>query len=117
MERVCEQRKNDGLAAVAIQWGAIGDVGIILESMGDNDTVIGGTLPQRMSSCLAVLDSFLNQPHAVVSSFVPAEKKVKSSEDQGDKADLVQSIANILGVQDVKSVWPDTSLGDLGLGL
>ena len=115
MERVCEQRRSDGHPGLAIQWGAIGDVGLILESMGDNDTVIGGTLPQRMSSCLAVLDSFLNQPHAVVSSFVPAEKKVKSSEDQGDKADLVQSIANILGVQDVKSVWPDTSLGDLGL--
>jgi fatty acid synthase len=26
MERICERRKRDGFAALAIQWGAIGDV-------------------------------------------------------------------------------------------
>lgn len=26
MERICEQRKRDGLPGVAIQWGAIGEV-------------------------------------------------------------------------------------------
>ena len=97
MERVCEQRHRDGLAGLAVQWGAIGDVGIILDSMGDNDTVIGGTLPQRISSCLASLDTFLTQKHPVMSSFVLAEKKTKASGDQSDKPDLVQSIANILG--------------------
>jgi len=114
MERICEQRRHDGLAGLAVQWGAIGDVGLILESMGDNDTVIGGTLPQRMSSCLSVLDSFLTQTHPVVSSFVLADK-TQTTGDQSNKADLVQSIANILGVQDVESVGADTSLGDLGL--
>merc|ERR1711934_1263479 len=115
MERVCEKRRQDNLVGLAVQWGAIGDVGIILDSMGDNDTVIGGTLPQRMSSCLATLDTFLTQTHPVMSSFVLADKKTKASGDQGNKADLVQSIANILGVQDVSSVGADTSLGDLGL--
>jgi fatty acid synthase len=115
MERVCEQRCHDGLPGLAVQWGAIGDVGLILESMGDNDTVIGGTLPQRISSCLAVLDTFLSQGHPVMSSFVQAEKKTKSADDGGSKTDLVQSIANILGLQDVESVGADTSLGDLGL--
>ena len=115
MERVCEQRCQDGLPGLAVQWGAIGDVGLILESMGDNDTVIGGTLPQRISSCLAVLDTFLSQGHPVMSSFVQAEKKTKSADDGGSKTDLVQSIANILGLQDVESVGADTSLGDLGL--
>merc|ERR1711970_345479 len=115
MERICEQRVQDGLPGLAIQWGAIGDVGLILDSMaGDNDTVIGGSLPQRMTSCLAVIDTLLNQPHPVVSSFVQAERKVKG-EDDANKGNLVQSIANILGVQDVASVGADTSLGDLGL--
>ena len=115
MERICEQRVQDGLPGLAIQWGAIGDVGLILDSMaGDNDTVIGGSLPQRMTSCLAVIDTLLNQPHPVVSSFVQAERKVKGA-DEANKGDLVQSIANILGVQDVASVGADTSLGDLGL--
>ena len=29
MERICEDRVNSGLPGVAIQWGAIGDVGLI----------------------------------------------------------------------------------------
>merc|ERR1719516_389467 len=49
-----------------------------------------------------------------MSSIVLAEKKKKNS-DQSGKGDLVQSIANILGVQDINSVNADTSLGDLGL--
>lgn len=68
MERICEQRKRDGLAAMAIQWGAIGDVGVVAEVLGGNDVVIGGTsIPQRIPSCMEVLDQFLQSPHTVVS--------------------------------------------------
>ncbi len=101
MERVCECRRHDGLAGLAIQWGAIGDVGIILQSMGDNDTEVGGTLPQRISSCLAALDTFLTQSHPVMSSFVLAEKKTKSAGDQSNKPDLIQSITHILGKENL----------------
>ena len=85
-------------SGVAVQWGAIGDVGVVQDSMGgDNDTVIGGTLPQRISSCLATLDRFLNQPQPVLSSFVLADRKVKgSSEGSGGKS-LAESVAHILG--------------------
>ncbi|XP_070596224.1 fatty acid synthase [Erythrolamprus reginae] len=114
MERICEQRRHDGLPGLAIQWGAIGDVGIVLETMGTNDTVIGGTLPQRISSCLDVLDHFLNQPHPVMSSFVLAEKMLAKN-DGGSQKDLVEAVAHILGVRDVNSLNADTSLADLGL--
>lgn len=46
MERICEQRQKDGFAAMAIQWGAIGDVGVVADNMGGNEAIIGGTLPQ-----------------------------------------------------------------------
>ena len=84
-------------SGLAVQWGAIGDVGIVLESMGSNDTVIGGTLPQRITSCLDTLDLFLNQPEPVVSSFVPAEKIASSSHKTSDKPDLVLSVCHVLG--------------------
>ena len=29
MERICEERMKSGLPGIAIQWGAIGDVGLI----------------------------------------------------------------------------------------
>ncbi len=82
---------------LAIQWGAIGDVGVVIDTMGNNDHVVGGTLPQRISSCLQTLDSFLNQPHPVCSSFVLAEKNSKVKSDQSGSHDLVNAVAHILG--------------------
>ncbi|XP_028825311.1 fatty acid synthase [Denticeps clupeoides] len=115
MERVCERRHNDGLPGLAVQWGAIGDVGVVLETMGGNDAVIGGTLPQRMSSCLEVLDRFLCQTQPVMSSFVLAERVAVAKGEGGGQRDLVEAVAHILGVRDVSSLNADASLADLGL--
>lgn len=115
MERICEQRQHDGLPGLAVQWGAIGDVGIVLEAMGTNDTVIGGTLPQRIASCMEVLDLFLNQPYAVLSSFVLAEKKAVAHGDGEAQRDLVKAVAHILGIRDLAGINLDSSLADLGL--
>ncbi|XP_066056968.1 fatty acid synthase [Chamaea fasciata] len=114
MERICEQRRHDGLPGLAIQWGAIGDVGILMKTMGNKDIVVGGTIPQQMSSCLEVLDVFLNQPHPVMSSFVLAEK-VSAKAEGGGQRDLVEAVAHILGVRDVSSLNAESSLADLGL--
>ncbi|NXU74165.1 FAS synthase, partial [Oreotrochilus melanogaster] len=114
MERICEQRHHDGLPGLAIQWGAIGDVGILLKTMGNKEVVVGGTIPQQISSCLEVLDTFLNQPHPVTSSFVLAEK-VSVKAEGGSQRDLVEAVAHILGVRDVSSLNADSSLADLGL--
>ncbi|NXX48511.1 FAS synthase, partial [Tricholaema leucomelas] len=114
MERICEQRQHDGLPGLAIQWGAIGDVGILLKTMGNKEIVVGGTIPQQISSCLEVLDTFLNQPHPVMSSFVLAEKVSVKSEGGGQR-DLVEAVAHILGVRDVSSLNAESSLADLGL--
>ncbi|XP_064637682.1 fatty acid synthase-like isoform X2 [Lineus longissimus] len=115
MERVCEQRRADGYPGLAIQWGAIGDVGIILNTMGGNDTVIGGTLPQRINSCMSTLDHFLHQSHPVVSSFVMAEKLIKTKDSAAKHANLVSAVANILGVKDPSTIKPDIMLADMGL--
>ena len=86
------------MTGLAIQWGAIGDVGVIIESNGSNDTVICGTLPQRITSCMVTLDRFLQRDDAVLSSIVIAEKKNKSAGDgDGDKASLLDSVGHILG--------------------
>ncbi|GLH14335.1 Fatty acid synthase [Gryllus bimaculatus] len=113
MERLCEARQLAGLPGLAIQWGAIGDVGLVAENMGDNDTVVGGTLPQRMTSCLAAMDYFLQQPHPVLASMVLAEKR--KGGDGGSKVSLVESVANILGIKNLKTVNAQVSLADLGM--
>ncbi|XP_075224694.1 fatty acid synthase-like [Lycorma delicatula] len=113
MERICEARQAAGLPGVAIQWGAIGDVGLILETMGDNETVVGGTLPQRMSSCLSTIDMFLQQPQAVMASMLVAEKRKGASD--GNEVSLIDAIANILGIKDTNTVAPSSTLADLGM--
>ncbi|XP_072754283.1 fatty acid synthase [Anoplolepis gracilipes] len=112
MERMMEQRQANGLPGLAIQWGAIGDVGLVMD-MGGNDIEIGGTVPQHMVSCLATMDVFLQQPHPVLSSAVLAEKHKSTNSD--NKTGLVEAVANILGVKDVNSVNGNNSLADLGM--
>lgn len=34
-ERVVEARVRDGLPGVAIQWGGVGDVGVLADTLGD----------------------------------------------------------------------------------
>lgn len=112
MERIAEARQAAGLPGIAIQWGAIGDVGLILETMGGNDTEVGGTLPQRMSSCLSTLDTLLQQPHSVVASMVLVEKRKGTT---GSSISLTDAVANILGIKDSSTVPPTASLADLGM--
>lgn len=111
MERMMEQRQANSLPGLAIQWGAIGEVGLVME-MGDI-IEIGGTVPQLISSCLTTLDVFLQQPHPVLSSAVIAEKHKPTN--SGNKAGLIEAVANILGVKDASSVNVNNSLADLGM--
>ncbi|XP_014471165.1 PREDICTED: fatty acid synthase-like [Dinoponera quadriceps] len=113
MERIVEDRQRHGFKGLAIQWGAIGDVGLIVETMGGNDIIISGTQPQLISSCLATIDDFLQQQHPVVASTVIAEKY--KSTDGDSKMDLVAAVANILGIKDMSSMNPDISLADMGM--
>lgn len=112
MERICERRVYDGLPGLAVQWGAIGDVGFILESMGGNETVVGGTLPQRIRSCFSVLDHFLSQKHPVVSSLVKADP---GKEKDRTTTDLSAAVAHVLGIEESSRVDSALTLGELGM--
>lgn len=112
MERICEQRRRDGLHGLAIQWGAIGDVGVAFENLGGNEAVIGGTIPQRMPSCFATLSKFLASPFAVCLSILQADRRSFSA---GKKGDLVKTILHVLGIKDPSTVDPNCTLGELGL--
>ena len=55
-----------------------GDTGVIM-TMGTNDSVVGGTHPQRMPSCLRALDSFITWDEPIVSTFVRADVNKRQS--------------------------------------
>lgn len=69
--------------------------------MGGDDTEVGGTVPQRIASCMEALGALLAQPHAVAASMVLADKR---RAQQAPKQDLVHAVANILGIKDPSKV-------------
>ncbi|XP_077526192.1 fatty acid synthase-like isoform X3 [Haemaphysalis longicornis] len=112
MEHICERRVADGFPALAIQWGAIADVGFFHEATG-LDAGIHGTRPQRIKSCLEVLDRLLNQKVPVVSCSVKADQSPETPSE--NTQDLVELISQILGMNDSSSLKPHVTLGELGL--
>ncbi|XP_049519228.1 LOW QUALITY PROTEIN: fatty acid synthase-like [Dermacentor silvarum] len=112
MERICERRSARGLPGLAIQWGAIADVGVFREMMGD-DAIVNGTVPQRITSCMTAMDQFLNQSHPVVCSCVKADK---FCEEIGNKKhDIVDSVLHIIGGKNASTLNTDIAFGEMGM--
>ena len=112
MERIIEQRHKDGLPAKAIQWGAVGEVGLVADMQEDKlDMEIGGTLQQRISSCLEEMDPLMTINEPVVSSMVVAEKVIRG----GGKGNIIDCVMNIMSIRDIKSISMDTTLAELGM--
>jgi fatty acid synthase, animal type len=112
MERIMEQRHRLGLPAKAIQWGAVGDVGLVADMQEDKlDMEIGGTLQQRISSCLQELDPLILSKFPVVASMVVAEKRFIG----GLGGNIIETIMNVMSIKDIKSVSMETTLSELGM--
>lgn len=113
MERICEKRVSDGLPAKAIQWGAIGEVGVLadMQEIHKLDMEIGGTLQQRISSCLEEFDNLLLCDETIVSSIIVAEKRAYSTTD----GDIVQTVMHIMTIRDIKSISMKATLSELGM--
>ncbi|XP_067209348.1 fatty acid synthase-like [Linepithema humile] len=112
MERVCEKRAEEGLPGLAIQWGAIGDVGLVADMQENNKAlVIGGTLQQKISSCFVELEKFLLQNRPIVSSMIVSEKKTGLS----GLDNIVKIVADIMNIKDIKTISQNTLLAELGM--
>lgn len=69
-------------------------MGLVADMQEENIQLeIGGTLQQRIISCLQALDKFLKQSAPIVSSIVVAEKRVGGT----GGGNMVDSIAQIMG--------------------
>jgi fatty acid synthase len=107
MEGVCMRRRAEGLCGLAIQWGLIGAVGVMVDR-GVNESF--KFAPQHIDSCLEVLDDLLFCDHAVVASYLPAEICIEAS----SSITLSEKIARILGICADKIKGSD-SLASLGM--
>ncbi|XP_035213956.1 fatty acid synthase-like [Stegodyphus dumicola] len=109
MERVCEKRSSMGYHGLAIQWGIIGEVGVVHRHMGD-DARIAGVCAQSVKSCLDTLDTFCKLKYPVVSSYVTTgSSQIKA---QGD---VLSQIAKMLGMKDLSELNNFRSFGEMGI--
>lgn len=114
MDSICERRRKDGLPGVSIQWGVVGDAGIVADSSNSNDMILLGSQAQRMHCCLDVIDRSLQGHDPIVISYVKAD--ARNDEDSGvDKVDIMNVITRLLGLKDISSVAPELTLGGLGV--
>ncbi|KAF5273270.1 hypothetical protein FQR65_LT04692 [Abscondita terminalis] len=109
-ERICEQRQVEGYPALAIQWGMIGDVGILAEKLSIQN--IDGMMSQGISSCLDVMDTFLTQNKVIVSSTMYERKKTNRISKSDD---FLTNVAEILAIPNVKHVSMYSTLSALGM--
>jgi fatty acid synthase len=113
VERLCEMRRKDGLHGLAIQWGPIDDVGVLIERSNkiNEDLKHKGLVPQRMPTCFAVLDYVLNLPYAVVSSFTRGESV---TEELKTEESLLEQLTVYLGL-DYQKISDLATLEDIGV--
>ncbi|CAG2100765.1 unnamed protein product [Medioppia subpectinata] len=106
-ERICEERRRDGLHGLAIQYGPIGDVGVFADS---SDQVLAMTTlrKQRINSCCDVLDKLLAIKQPIVTSYI----KVYQMKETGSKQKrMVAELWRALGID------PETTPNHLTLGM
>jgi fatty acid synthase len=91
MERICERRKADGLPGLAIQFGAIDEIGIVATMRNEKKEVMfGGLREQTISSCIQKLEEFLLQDEPIVGTMMIADKSVQNT------TNVVQAVADIM---------------------
>ncbi|CAG2176514.1 unnamed protein product, partial [Oppiella nova] len=108
-ERICEQRRRDGLHGLAIQYGPIGDVGVFAET--DQLLSMTSIRKQRINSCCDVLDKLLQSTKPVVTSHI----KVDQVKEGGSrKKRMVAELWRALGI-DPETTPNHLTLGEIGL--
>lgn len=83
LDQICQQRHEDGLHGLSLQYGPIGDVGMLRDKADSAEMSFANVCLQRIRSCLGVLDRALGSDCPVVSSFVYANRAHKSGINDG----------------------------------
>jgi len=94
MEEVCRQRRSEGFSGLAIQWGAIDNVGYLSNESNRVNSKLT-ILPQNINNCLTTLQKILNSPEPVVTSYLLN----KTQDDNITNKTVAERIAGIMGIK------------------
>lgn len=123
MDSICMERVRHGLPGLSVQWGVIGDVGLVADLHNVNDdevvktnseVVLLGSASQRVHSVFETLDRIMNyRSCGCIASIVKPSASLKSGKE--GSADLIKLISNIIGLKDLSRMDENMSLGSLGI--
>ncbi|CAG2172536.1 unnamed protein product, partial [Oppiella nova] len=108
-ERICEQRRRDGLHGLAIQYGPIGDVGVFADS--DQLLTMTSIRKQRINSCCDVLDKLLSVKQPIVTSYIKVDQLKTAG---GSKRKMIAELWRALGI-DPETTPNHLTLGEIGM--
>ncbi|XP_072382070.1 fatty acid synthase-like [Diabrotica undecimpunctata] len=110
LERLCEQRKRDNLPGLAIEWGPVADVGVLMTEKF-NTKSFGNLLHQKPESCYKLLEQFMILDTAACISSV-----YKNSQEVAKKEKTpIDIVANILGIASIDTVDKQKPFNNFGV--
>jgi fatty acid synthase len=114
LENICYSRHRAGYPAHAIQWGAVGNVGVVANQDAKLTTILNKNLGiglQSIDSCLAYLETCLLSENVVHFVFQSYKEKTEQSLS---KTDVIDTISQVLRM-DLRKVPSATNLVALGM--
>ncbi|KAG5671364.1 hypothetical protein PVAND_001565 [Polypedilum vanderplanki] len=113
MERIIEERYEMGLPAKVIQWGPIGDVGLLADVELNRKMKLNFEFPmQSLASFLEQHDILLNHPEPIVACTVIFNKNDKSTDE---KKNFIEMLMEVLNIEDRKSISMSSTFSQLGI--
>mmetsp|Transcript_18751 Transcript_18751/g.46867 ORF Transcript_18751/g.46867 Transcript_18751/m.46867 type:complete len:2716 (+) Transcript_18751:643-8790(+) len=102
LDQIVRLRNAAGKAALSVQWGAIGDVGV-LSRASKKTGLVDAILPQEILSCLAELEKLLAANETGVHTVYLTPKRMKEEGGSVDNSvPLVDKVIEIVGAKNPK---------------
>lgn len=112
MEGVCLSRREAGYCALAINWGFIGNVGVMMHTAANSGLSFS---PQHIDSCLETMHILLHVDQGIATSYIRRAPEVAASQMGGGKQQSIgDRVARVLGI-DVDKVKGSETLSSLGM--
>ncbi|KAG5674223.1 hypothetical protein PVAND_004203 [Polypedilum vanderplanki] len=112
MERIIEKRHEMRLPAKVIQWGPIGDVGLLADMEFNRRLKLSYQFPlQSLASFLEQHDFLLNHPEPIVACTVTIDKSLITDK----KKNFIEMLMEALNIEDRKSISMSSTFSQLGI--
>merc|ERR1712060_737320 len=115
LDTLIRSRNARGLSGLSVQWGAIGDVGVLSQTASKKTGLLTSSiLPQEIESCLSELVKLMvNLRQGVWSVYVTPKRATDDGANKGDDTPVLVKVLQIVGTTEdaVKDSATIESLG------